>query len=57
MKKLFFCDYKQNDKYHYEIKENDIRGKLLLQGKNFPTRKAAVKCMNKSLKQLTKQFK
>jgi hypothetical protein len=50
MKKLFFAHFKQNGMFGFEIKEDNFQGKLIASGKNFKSRKEAVKAMNKTLK-------
>jgi hypothetical protein len=50
MKKLFFAHFKQAGMFGFEIKEDNFQGKLIASGKNFKSRKEAVKAMNKTLK-------
>lgn len=56
MKKIFFTNFLQNGKYHYEIRENDIRGKLIKVGKDFNSKQIAARRMNYQLKKLSKKF-
>lgn len=56
--KLSFSHWKQNNKYHYEIKEGNIStGRVIGSGSNYVNRKSAVKEMNKNLRRLARQSK
>lgn len=51
---ISYNTYKQADKWHYEIREgNDpLRGKIIQEGHNYPTKQKARSQMNKTIKKL-----